>query len=154
MTTIPQADWKTRLGVRFTVDGTRETRIHLAQSFVPTFGTSAEPLHAIERTHVGVVATPQSLTFSLSVTAIGAAAADLTALALRGDPFDIVLLEQDGDDWSFSSIVMKQCYVTSAAPGSATVSGAPVATFSGFSLGVAVTDNANTTTKAPPGTPL
>jgi hypothetical protein len=151
--TIPQADWKTRLGVRFTVDG-NETRIHLAQSFVPNFGTSAEPLHSIERTHVGVVMTPQSLTFTLSVTATGSAAADLTALALNGDPFDLVLLEQDGNDWSFSTIVMKQCYVTSAAPGAANVSGAPVATFSGFALGTAVTDNANTTTKAPPGSPL
>ena len=146
--TITQSDWKTRLGVRFTVDG-NETRVFLAQSYVPTFGTSAEPLHSIERTHVGVVATPQSLTFTLSVTAIGPAAAELTALALRSDPFDIVLLEQEGDDWSFSTIVLEQCYITSAAPGSATVSGAPVATFSGFSLAAAVTDNAGTTTKAP-----
>ena len=115
--TITQSDWKTRLGVRFTVDG-NETRVFLAQSYVPTFGTSAEPLHSIERTHVGVVATPQSLTFTLSVTAIGPAAAELTALALRGDPFDIVLLEQEGDDWSFSTIVLEQCYITSAAPGS------------------------------------
>ena len=151
--TSPQTDWKTRLGVRFTVNG-NENRIYLAQSFVPTFGTSAEPLHSIERTHVGVVTTPQSLTFTLSVTAIGPAAADLTALALKGDPFDVVLLEQDGSDWSFATIVMKQCYITSAAPGSATVSGAPVATFSGFALGAAVTDNANATTKAPPGSPL
>jgi hypothetical protein len=146
--TIKQSDWKTRLGVRFTVDG-NETRVFLAQSYVPTFGTSAEPLHSIERTHVGVVATPQSLTFTLSVTSIGPAVAELTALALRGDPFDIVLLEQEGDDWSFSTIVLEQCYITSAAPGSATVSGAPVATFSGFSLAAAVTDNAGTTTKAP-----
>ena len=146
--TITQSDWKTRLGVRFTVDG-NETRVFLAQSYVPTFGTSAEPLHSIERTHVGVVATPQSLTFTLSVTAIGPAVAELTALALRGDPFDIVLLEQEGDDWSFSTIVLERCYITSAAPGSATVSGAPVATFSGFSLAAAVTDNAGTTTKAP-----
>jgi hypothetical protein len=144
--TITQTDWKTRLGVRFTVNGT-ETRVFLAQSYVPTFGTSAEPLHSIERTHVGVVATPQSLTFTLSVTAIGPAAAELTAL--RGDPFDIVLLEQEGDDWSFSTIVLERCYITSAAPGSATVSGAPVATFSGFSLAAAVTDTAGSTTKAP-----
>ena len=146
--TITQSDWKTRLGVRFTVDG-NETRVFLAQSYVPTFGTSAEPLHSIERTHVGVVATPQSLTVTRSGTASGPAAAELTALALRGDPFDIVLLEQEGDDWSFSTIVLEQCYITSAAPGSATVSGAPVATFSGFSLAAAVTDNAGTTTKAP-----
>jgi hypothetical protein len=146
--TITQSDWKTRLGVRFTVDG-NETRVFLAQSYVPTFGTSAEPLHSIERTHVGVVETPQSLTFTLSVTAIGPAAAELTALALRGDPFDIVLLEQEGNDWSFSTIVLERCYITSAAPGSATVSGAPVATFSGFSLAAAATDIAGTTTKAP-----
>lgn len=148
MTSTPPADWNTRLGVRFRLNNS-ETRIHLAQSFVPTFGTSAEPLHAIERTHVGVVATPQSLTFTLSVTAIGPAAAELTGLALRGEPFDIVLLEQEGNDWSFSTIVMERCYVTSAAPGSATVSGAPVATFSGFSLAVELTDNANTKTRAP-----
>ena len=40
--TITQSDWKTRLGVRFTVDG-NETRVFLAQSYVPTFGTSAAP---------------------------------------------------------------------------------------------------------------
>ena len=68
---------------------------------------------------------------------------------MRGDPFEIVLLEQEGDDWSFSTIVLSQCYITSAAPGSATVSGAPVATFSGFSLAAAVTDTAGSTTKAP-----
>ncbi|NMO55175.1 hypothetical protein HH310_28820 [Actinoplanes sp. TBRC 11911] len=151
--TSPQFDWKTRLGVRFTVNGT-ENRAYATQSFIPQFGSSAEPLHTVERTHVGMVSTPHNLTFTLSVMAIGPAVADLTALAFRGDPFELVMLEQDGNDWSYATVVMKQCYITSAAPGAATISGAPVATFSGFSLEAEVTDKNSATTKTPRNTPL
>ena len=146
--TITQSDWKTRLGVRFTVDG-NETRVFLAQSYVPDVRYQCRTA-ALDRAH------PRRRGRDPAVADVHAVRhrdrsgrAELTALALRGDPFDIVLLEQEGDDWSFSTIVLEQCYITSAAPGSATVSGAPVATFSGFSLAAAVTDNAGTTTKAP-----
>ena len=131
--TLPESSWNTRLAVHYT-DATGEHEISPISSFVPTFGTSAEPLHSIERTHVGVVATPQSLTFSMTVNAIGPAAAQLTALALNGTQFEILLLEKVGNDWSFSTVLMSRCVITSATPTSATISGAPQATFSGFSM--------------------
>jgi hypothetical protein len=148
---ITETSWNTRLAVHYT-DDTGEHEISPIQSFTPTFATSAEPLHSIERTHVGVVATPQSMTFSMTVNAIGPAAAQLTALALRGTQFDIHLLEQNGNDWSFSTIVMSRCVITSAGPTSATVSGAPQATFSGFSMHVDSTDSGGVRTSGPPQT--
>ncbi|WP_207537827.1 hypothetical protein [Sabulicella rubraurantiaca] len=126
-------DWKTRLVVSFQVDGAT-TVISPIDQFSPTFSLGAEPLHSVERTHIGVVYQPRSLTFSLTVRAIGGVVGQLTALALRGTPFDILLQEQEGDDWTFSAFVMRRCVITSAQPGAATISGAPSATFSGFSL--------------------
>lgn len=148
---IPETSWNTRLAVRYT-DTTGTHDITPIQSFSPTFATSAEPLHSIERTHVGVVATPQSLTFSMSVNAIGPAAAQLTAIALNGTQFEIVLQEQVGNDWAFSTIVLSKCVITSAVPTSATVSGAPTATFSGFSMHTDVTDSGGVKTSGPPQT--
>jgi hypothetical protein len=149
--TTPESSWNTRLAVHYT-DGAGEHEISPIQSFTPTFAMSAEPLHSIERTHVGVVTTPASLTFSMTVSAIGSAAAQLTALALNGTQFDITLLEQSGNDWSFSTIVMSRCVITSAGPTTATISGAPQATFSGFSMHVDSTDTAGVKTSGPPQT--
>jgi hypothetical protein len=149
--TTPDNNWSTRLAVHYT-DDTGEHEISPIQSFTPTFAMSAEPLHSIERTHVGVVTTPPSLTFSLTVNAIGPAAAQLTSLALKGQQFDITLLEQSGNDWSFSTIVMSRCVITSAGPTTATISGAPQATFSGFSMHVDSTDSGGVKTSGPPQT--
>jgi hypothetical protein len=91
-------------------------------------------MHSIEQTHIGVIYSPDSMTFSLTVKALGDVAGQLTALALEGTPFDILLQEKEGDDWSFHSIVMSNCIITSAAPSNASISGAPTATFSGFAL--------------------
>jgi hypothetical protein len=146
---IMETSWTTRLAVQFT-DAHGDHEISPIVSYTPTITTSAEPLHSIERTHVGVVATPQSLTFSMTVNAIGPAAAQLTALALNGTQFNISLLEKVGNDWSFSTIVMSRCVITSASPTSATVSGAPQATFSGFSMHVDSTDSGGTKTSGPP----
>ena len=76
----------------------------------------------------------KSITFSLTVKAIGDVAARLTALALQGKRFDITLQEKTGDDWSFESVVLRDCMITSATPTSASPTGAPTATFSGFSM--------------------
>lgn len=149
--TTPETSWNTRLAVHYT-DDTGEHEISPIQSFTPTFAMSTEPLHSIERTHVGVVASPASLTFSMTVNAIGPAAAQLTALALKGSQFDITLLEQTGNDWSFSTIVMSRCVITSAGPTTATVTGAPQATFSGFSMHVDATDTTGAKTSGPPNT--
>lgn len=126
-------EWKTRLAVSFTANGTTYL-ISPIDSFSPTFALNAEPLHSIEQTHIGVIYSPESMTFSLTVKALGEVAGQLTALAMQRTPFDILLQENDGDDWSFHSIVMSNCVITSASPSNATVSGAPAATFSGFAL--------------------
>ncbi|AIE86490.1 hypothetical protein [Fimbriimonas ginsengisoli] len=127
-------EWNTRLSVSFTVDGGSPTLISPIDSFSPSFALNAEPLHSIEATHIGVIYSPDSMTFSLTVKALGDVAGQLTALAMNGTPFDIILQESTGDDWSFHSILMSSCVITSAAPTNASISGAPSATFSGFAL--------------------
>ncbi|MEU7790619.1 MULTISPECIES: hypothetical protein [unclassified Amycolatopsis] len=145
----PETSWNTRLAVRYTDDKGVDHEISPIQSFTPTFATTAEPLHSIERTHVGVVVQPYSLTFSLTVNAIGPATAQLTALALNASEFSISMQERSGDDWSFSTIVLSRCVITSAAPTAATVAGAPQATFSGFSMQVDATDAGGAKTSGP-----
>jgi thiamine pyrophosphokinase len=86
----------------------------------------------------------------MSVPAIGDTAAKLTHLALIGQRFDITLQEKTGNDWSFSTIVLKDCVITSAGPTAATISGAPQAQFSGFSMHVEATDAENNKTVSPP----
>jgi hypothetical protein len=132
------ADWNTRLAVSYQEqDGGPEVQITPIDSFSPTFSLNAEVLNSIEDTHLGVVYTPQAMTFSMTVKAIGDVAAKLTALAFAGTRFDVILQEADGStgsDWSFKNIVMADCVITSASPSPVMVSGAPAATFSGFSL--------------------
>jgi hypothetical protein len=133
------ADWKSRLVVKYT-DASGQATLTPIDSFTPSFALNAEVMHSVEDTHVGVIYNPQSISFSLSVKAIGDAAARLTALALQGKRFEILLQEQDGGtDWSFRTVVMSECIITSATPSTATISGAPAATFSGFALSSAVT---------------
>jgi hypothetical protein len=126
-------DWRTRLAVSYTENG-KTVDITPIDSFSPSFSLSIEPIHSIERTHVGAVFSPQSITFSMTVKAIGDVAARLTALAMQGKRFDITLQEKVGDDWAFESVVLGDCMITSAMPTSASPTGAPTATFSGFSL--------------------
>jgi hypothetical protein len=142
-------EWKTRLAVSFTSSGTNYL-ISPIDSFSPTFALNAEPMHSIEQTHIGVIYSPDSMTFSLTVKALGDVAAQLTALALQGSVFDILLQEQTGDDWSFHSIVMSHCVITSASPSNATISGAPTATFSGFALAGQSEGKAASTTASVP----
>jgi hypothetical protein len=127
-------NWNTRLAVLYE-DDRGQHLIAPIDSFSPTFSLNAEPIHSIEQTHIGMVFTPQAITFTMTVRAIGAPAAELTALAMKAQRFNIILQEQEGNDWSFNKIVLSQCLITNAAPTAATVSGAPAATFSGFSLG-------------------
>jgi hypothetical protein len=126
-------DWRTRLAVSYTENG-KTVDITPIDSFSPSFSLSIEPIHSIERTHVGAVFSPQSITFSMTVKAIGDVAARLTALAMQGKRFDITLQEKIGDDWAFESVVLGDCMITSAMPTSASPTGAPTATFSGFSM--------------------
>ena len=133
---MPDQNWNTRLAVSYTEDGITQT-ISPIDSFTPTFSLNAEPVHSIEATHIGVVYSPEAISFSMSVKAIGEVAAKLTALALEGKLFNITV-EQVGSDWAFSSIILSDCLITSATPSTATISGAPTASFSGFSLASSV----------------
>src|SRR4051812_43417904 len=101
-------DWNTRLAVSFQ-EGGNTVDITPIDAFSPTFSLNAEALHSLEDTHLGVVYSPQAMTFSMTVKAIGDVAARLTALAFAGTRFDVVLQEADGStgsDWSFKNIVM------------------------------------------------
>ncbi|NLP64952.1 hypothetical protein [Paraburkholderia sacchari] len=142
-------DWNTRLAVSYTANNQTRT-ITPIDSFTPTFTLTAEPLHSIEHTHIGVIYSPQSMTFSMTVKAIGTVAAELTTLAIKRTPFDVTLQESmNGNDWAYASVVMSNCVITSAVPSTATVTGAPTATFSGFCLGAAETDKSNATATLP-----
>lgn len=127
-------DWKTRLAVTYVDEDGKKVEVTPIDSFSPSFAMNAEVHHSIERTHVGAIYMPESITFSMTVKAIGGVAAQLTVLALQGKRFDITLHENDGNDWSFKSVVLRECLITNATPSNAVVQGAPAATFSGFSL--------------------
>jgi hypothetical protein len=138
------ADWKdTRLVVTYN-DGTGDVEVSPIETIAPSFALNAEAIHSIEKTHCGVVYTPQAITFSLTVKAIGDVAAKLTVLALNGTPFDVVLKEKVGDDWSFANVVMSDCIITACVPTTATPNAAPTATFSGFSMGASAQTNDQT----------
>jgi hypothetical protein len=142
-------DWNTRLAVSYTDDEGQIVEITPIRAMTPSFALNAEALHSLERTHIGVVYTPEALSFSMTVDAIGDVAARLTVLALEGRRFDILLQEGSGDDWSFKSVVMSECLITSATPSAATISGAPSATFSGFSLGARAVPKSGSTAQVP-----
>ena len=129
-------DWRTRLQLDYhdPVSG-QDVTISPIDSFSPTFGTTADALHSIEQTHIGAIFSPQTITFSLTVKAIGPIVGELTALAMNRTPFKVTLHEtNDGHDWAFVRVVLDNCIITSAQPTTATPTGAPQATFSGFSL--------------------
>jgi hypothetical protein len=140
-------DWNTRLAVSYKDEDGNTVSVTPIDSFTPTFTLNTEALHSLEATHIGAVMSPQAITFTLTVKAIGDVAAQLTALAIKGKRFDITLQESnDGSDWGFKSIVLTDCLITSATPTAAVVTGAPTATFSGFSL--AASSDAKTGGKA------
>jgi hypothetical protein len=143
-------DWNTRLAVSYTDEDGNTVNLTPIDAFAPNFTLNAEALHSIEETHIGVVYTPEALSFSITVKAIGDVAAKLTTLALQGKRFDVLLQESEGgEDWSFASIVMSGCIITAAQPTSATISGAPAATFSGFALGATAAPKAGEAVTVP-----
>ena len=64
-------DWRTRLAVTYVDDSGRQVDVTPIDSFTPTFALNAEVHHSIERTHLGAVFMPESITFSMTVKAIG-----------------------------------------------------------------------------------
>lgn len=141
-------EWRTRLAVTMTTrSGT--TVITPIDTFSPSFSMNVEPLHSVEASHIGAIFSPATINFSMTVKAIGEVVGRLTKLALDGEKFSISLLEQTGDDWTFSSFVLENCLITSASPTTASVTGAPSATFSGFSLSVSVDPKTGDATRVP-----
>ena len=132
---------KTRLAV--VVNNETTTPLTPIDSFSPTFSLNTEVIHSIEATHIGLIANPDSFTFSMTVKAIDGAAAQLTRLALTGTEFEVGLYEQAGSagEWDFVSVVLRKCIITSASPSNATPTGAPTATFSGVSREASAQDD-------------
>ena len=133
-------DWKDTRLVVSTNDGTGDKEVAMVDTFAPNLALNAEALHALDRSNVGVAFTPQTLTFTITVKAIGDSVARLTMLALKGQPFNILLKEKVGDDWGLANIVMSDCIITSASH-TANPTGVPTATFSGFSLSAGAETN-------------
>lgn len=140
-------NWKSRLFVEYSIDDGPMNKITPIDSFQPTFSLNTEALHSIEDTHIGVVHSPPQIGFSISCKAIGTSTAELTKLAIEGRSFSINLGEKDdGDQWSLTTVLLEYCFITNATPTSATISGVPSATFSGFALGARVDSSAGEAT--------
>ncbi len=141
-------NWTTRLEVQ--VDSVTLTPI---TSFTTTFASSVTQIHSIEADNVGVIKKPQTMTFKMTVPALGPdqtnphnTAANLYQLAIAGTPFDVALSvasnasgAPSGTDWVFKQLLFRNCFITSANPSDVTVgttSGqldtVPIATFSGI----------------------
>ena len=118
------ANWNTRLEV--TLGGKTISPI---TAFTPTFNTPRTPVHSIESDNLGYIRQPETMTFTMTVSAIGPAVADLTELALNGTEFEISLAESKGTDWAFKSIKFSRCVITQAMPSSVMIDNAPQATF-------------------------
>jgi len=124
-------------------------------SFTTTFASSVTQIHSIEADNVGVIKKPQTMTFTMTVPAIGTDptkenAAALYQLAVSGTAFDVALTVASGNDWSYKSLLFSGCYITSANPSNVTVgttSGqldtVPVATFSGIVTSFVTPDGKN-----------
>ena len=126
-----QLNWQTRLQI--TANG---KTISAVESFTPTFSAPVTPIHSIEADNIGAIFHPQVATFTMTLKAIGPAVAVLTSLALAGTQFDISLAESgNGTDWTFKSMLFRNCVITSANPSNVVIDGVPTATFSGIILG-------------------
>ena len=120
------ADWDTRLAVSYDDGSRRREEISPIDSFTPTFALNAEALHSIEDTHIGVVYSPQALSFSMTVRRSATSRRGSTALALDGQPLRHPAAGGEGTTGRSSSVVMSDCIITErGADTAATVQGAP-----------------------------
>jgi hypothetical protein len=122
-------DWNTKLIVKL---GTLP--VTPIVSFTPTFTTAQTPLHSIEADNVGTVQGATTYTFVLTLAANSPAVATLTGNAITRQPFTIVVSEDSGTDWAFTSLTFEGCQVTSASPSNITVDGVPQAIFTCMAL--------------------
>lgn len=128
-------DWNTRLAIEFSTDPTdaTQTQITPIDSFSTTIGLAASELHSIEATHVGAVYAPKTIQFQMIFKAMGDMAATLSSLAFQGSRFDVIVQVQEGTDWAFQKVLLKNCIVTQFIT-NAPVTGAPTITLNGVSL--------------------
>ncbi|WP_051797313.1 hypothetical protein [Streptomyces sp. NRRL S-337] len=139
--TTPSTWADTRLAV--VVDNKVDAPLTPVDSFTPTFTLNTEVVHSLEATHVGYISNPASFTFTLTVKAIGGAAAQLTQLAMEGTEFSIGLYQAKGsstEEWDFKKLLFNKCLITSANPSNAVVTGAPSAVFGGVAREAVVDD--------------
>ncbi|MFE5720433.1 hypothetical protein [Streptomyces erythrochromogenes] len=122
-------DWNTRLEIRL-----GNTVVAPISQFTPTFNVPHTIIHSIEADNLGYVRQPQTFTFTMTVQAIGAAVADLTELAVKGQEFEITVAEKKGTDWAFKALKFSRCVITSANPSNIVIDGAPSASFTCMSL--------------------
>jgi len=128
---VAQLNWNTKLAVMV-----NNNLVSPIESFSPTLNVGHRVQHSLEADNVGIVTQAQTFTFTMTVRAVGAAVATLTQLALAGTQFAIVLTEQTGSDWTFTSIAFNSCYFTSISPSNVMLDDSPTATFSGVCLDV------------------
>lgn len=122
-------DWDTRLEV--TVGGVTITPIDI---FNPRFSTTHTVIHSIESDRVGYLRRPFEFTFDMTIQANAAVVADLVEMALNAREFDVSIAERRGTDWTFSSVALSRCIITSTNPSNIIRDGIPVATFSCLAL--------------------
>jgi hypothetical protein len=124
-------DWNTRLEVKL-----GDKTITPIDNFTPTFNVPHTVIHSIEADNVGFVRQPFTITFTMTVRAVGTAVADLTELAVNGQEFAITVAEKKGTDWAFKAIKLSRCIITSANPSNVVIDGAPAASFNCMALDV------------------
>src|SRR5690242_15068796 len=78
------ADGESRPTLSYIDSSNNEPQLSPIASFSPSFTLNTEVTHSLEPSHVGVIYSPQSITFTTTVKATGDVAAQLTALALAG----------------------------------------------------------------------
>jgi hypothetical protein len=122
-------DWNTRLEIRL-----GDKVVSPISQFTPTFNVPHTVIHSIEADNVGYVRQPQTFTFTITVQAIGSAVADLTALAVAGQEFEVTVAERKGTDWAFQALKFARCVITSANPSNVVIDGAPTASFNCMTL--------------------
>jgi hypothetical protein len=122
-------DWNTRLEIRL-----GDKVVSPISQFTPTFNVPHTVIHSIEADNVGYVRQPQTFTFTITVQAIGSAVADLTALAVAGQEFEVTVAERKGTDWAFQALKFTRCVITSANPSNVVIDGAPTASFNCMTL--------------------
>ena len=139
-------NWSSRLEVQVAAaDDNNFVTLTPITSFTTTFASSVTQIHSIEADNVGVIIKPQTMTFTMTVPAIGPDdashnnAASLYKLAIDGKPFNVQLTVANGNDWAFSQLIYRNCFITAASASNVnvgTTSGlldtTPVATFSGI----------------------